>query len=672
MHSKRSYYYFPLIFIIPVWLYGMLHVVGPTSDWMQLCKALIWGICIAQACYGFGWFFCFIVCKLHNQAYLYCPVGIGFLCGLGSLFNYCEIVKPMILVAVIVMGVCIFAIANISLLDFLKRAQLRIHSLSIYTFCVGICLSLVYLASFGDLQFNLHDDYHAYLVGPVKMLQTGSLGPDPFSERRLVSGYGGNAMLLAYMLSGSNMIYLHALDWGVGKLMLLSVIFLYAIRSRLTVVTIVMMLGVILMLPPAVNLTVMIVPMTLILGAWLLIWELATTVQAGHLSDVFKWKYVSILSLILSGLISLKTSFIPLAIMTVCIFTYFSGISWKAKLLHGGAAIFLISLLTVFWALELFTSSHTLLYPLLGKGVHGSVYGYFNSPLENFFSLSHWRQSLSDWVSPYFKTLGLLVAATVGVSIYPWGDVAKAEQVQLNVIRALLLGTLIYVGLIGVLLGGYGTYRFIYFALIASIIAGILFLYPIAQKTAHLRQYLILGATIFFCGYQFLAWMKSPDGWLMAKRILESPLLLQQGNLDVSKRSQEYLHLSANIPSQGLTLVRVDRPYLIDFQTHRNLMITDNPGAVSPPPGMPFQKGSQALQAYLLEQNIHFIVWDYQTQAGFNRSNYGDRLQSSANPWVKSQAEHAFDFQENLEVFRKTLPNLYDGHGFVIIDLRPH
>ena len=671
MLSKRSHY-FPLIFIIPVGLYGMLHLMGTTSDWVPLYKALIWGICIAQACYGFGWFFCSIICKLHNQAYLYCPVGIGFLCCLGSLFNYYEIVRPMILVAVIVMGVCIFAIANISLLDFLKRAQLRIHSLSIYTFCVGICLLLVYLASFGDLQFNLHDDYHAYLVGPVKMLQTGSLGPDPFSERRLVSGYGGNAILLAYMLSGSNMMYLHALDWGVGKLMLVSVIFLYAIRSQLSVVAIVLILGVILMLPPAVNLTVMIVPMVLILGAWLLIWELATTVQAGHLKDTFNWRYVGVISLILSGLISLKTSFIPLALMTVCLFAYFSGIFWKVKLLHGTSAIALTSLLTVFWALDLFASSHTLLYPLLGKGVHGSVYGYFNSPLENFFSLSNWQQSLSDWVSPYFKTLGLLAITTFGFSLYRWGDMGKTEQIQLNVIRTLLVATFIYVGLIGFLLGGYGTYRFIYFALIASIIAGTLFLYPIAQKNAHIRQYLILGAAIFFCGYQLLVWIKSSDGWLMSKRILESPLLLQQGNLDVSKRSQEYLHLSANIPSQGLTLVRVDRPYLIDFQTHRNLMITDNPGAVSPPPGMPFQKGAQALQAYLLEQNIHFIVWDYQTQAGFKRSDYGDRLHSSANPWVKSQAEHAFDFQENLEVFRKTLPNLYNRHGFVIIDLRPH
>jgi hypothetical protein len=39
--------------------------------------------------------------------------------------------------------------------------------------------------------FNFHDDFHAYLVFPEKMLQTGSLGADPFSFTRIAASLGG-------------------------------------------------------------------------------------------------------------------------------------------------------------------------------------------------------------------------------------------------------------------------------------------------------------------------------------------------------------------------------------------------------------------------------------------------------------------------------------------------
>ena len=50
-------------------------------------------------------------------------------------------------------------------------------------------------------KFNLIDDYHAYFVFPHKMLQIGSLGSDPFSERRLVSALGGQSFLHTFSLS---------------------------------------------------------------------------------------------------------------------------------------------------------------------------------------------------------------------------------------------------------------------------------------------------------------------------------------------------------------------------------------------------------------------------------------------------------------------------------------
>ncbi len=48
--------------------------------------------------------------------------------------------------------------------------------------------------------FNTSDDYHAYLVFPHKMLQLGSMGLEPFSERRIVS-LGGQSFLQTFIVS---------------------------------------------------------------------------------------------------------------------------------------------------------------------------------------------------------------------------------------------------------------------------------------------------------------------------------------------------------------------------------------------------------------------------------------------------------------------------------------
>ena len=59
--------------------------------------------------------------------------------------------------------------------------------------------------------FNTSDDYHAYLVFPHKMLQLGSMGPDPFSERRIVS-FGGQSFLHTLILSGLSDTNLNLID----------------------------------------------------------------------------------------------------------------------------------------------------------------------------------------------------------------------------------------------------------------------------------------------------------------------------------------------------------------------------------------------------------------------------------------------------------------------------
>jgi hypothetical protein len=70
--------------------------------------------------------------------------------------------------------------------------------------------------------FHLQDDYHAYFVFPVKMIQTGCLGSDPFSERRIVSSLGGKFFLDTLPLSLTGEVKnFRLMDEGVAFLIVL-------------------------------------------------------------------------------------------------------------------------------------------------------------------------------------------------------------------------------------------------------------------------------------------------------------------------------------------------------------------------------------------------------------------------------------------------------------------
>src|SRR5262249_32512327 len=67
--------------------------------------------------------------------------------------------------------------------------------------------------------FNRHDDFHAYIVFPRKMIQTGELGRDPFSVRRMVASLGGQSFLHALVLAGLQEQNLHLMEPGIGLLL---------------------------------------------------------------------------------------------------------------------------------------------------------------------------------------------------------------------------------------------------------------------------------------------------------------------------------------------------------------------------------------------------------------------------------------------------------------------
>ena len=77
----------------------------------------------------------------------------------------------------------------------LKNSGLKITSNVIFL------LFFNYTYSIYAYNFNAHDDYHAYLVHPMKMIQSHTLGADPFNDRQMLSSFGGMSFLQTLIVS---------------------------------------------------------------------------------------------------------------------------------------------------------------------------------------------------------------------------------------------------------------------------------------------------------------------------------------------------------------------------------------------------------------------------------------------------------------------------------------
>jgi hypothetical protein len=130
-----------------------------------------------------------------------------------------------------------------------------------------------------------------------------------------------------------------------------------------------------------------------------------------------------------------------------------------------------------------------------------------------------------------------------------------------------------------------------------------------------------------------------------------------------------YRQLQRSIPRDATVMVRLRTNYALDFR-HNNVLIADFPGTVSPPPGLPFQKGPEPLAAYLLDQGVRYVAFSYSSQADFTRDRFGDRVADDyPHDWLREEAARAFDFQSNLTQLGQSRLRIYDDGDNFVLDL---
>lgn len=511
-----------------------------------------------------------------------------------------------------------------------------------------------YAGSVYSLTFQGLDDYHAYFVYPHKMLQTGSLGLDPFSERRL-SSLGGQPFLHTFVLSAIGNENFNLIDPGVSLIISVGIILGILQSKNIPKQTAVLLLFIFMCIYyPQLNTS------STVTGTAMFLSLFATLEWEGIKSS--NWvPNACIVALVVAGICSLKTSYIP-ACGILIIASYLFYI-WGAKSNRRAAisevilAGILTFLLLLPWMISMYQSSGTLLYPLLGKGYHGSAYGnYLHKDLTlvkaikitigsviNVYGISLLLLGFAIFrrrtgpISGREATLSLLISAGLGIPILAWST------------------------------GGVESYRYSFpFISTALIVLMIIACAPEAGEEKKISNTAPVLIAMVVAGI-----MIGNNSNSLKIRYAQFAGNIKSGINNVALVSEQqvaqHIKMQQAIPEGKTFLTRLEKPFLLNFKRNQ-IFIADWPGGASPPPGMPLYKGSEPLADYLTAQSIKYVAYSYAKEASYSKAFLSPGM-NTENTWLKNQADNSWDFQDNLKELGKTRKKIYDDGDIFILDL---
>jgi len=587
-------------------------------------------------------------------------VGLAFSTSVGGVLNLAQVISPRVVWAYLLIGLLLavyfYGIKQArGIRDGMASAWTYFGQrklLAIVVFFLAVVTFIKYSTVVSPGVFHPHDDYHAYFVFPEEMLQTGTLGQDPFSERRVVSSLGGNYFVDTFPLVVTGKYQsMRLLDEGVSFVLLLILLGEITYRRKIAGYWVLaVMLGAA-VTPGAVSNITCVYGGTLLM---ILVFELLDTKGTDP-----GLNHAALLAIVFAGLMSLKTTFAPVAGILFISFYWFqwARIPNKGKALKSAAfcALFIFVLL-VPWMIDSHRSSGTFFYPILGKGFHGSKYGTYLLPTAH---MGIWN--LLGFFDGLVHPIGGILAMEACL-IWLAFRLKKGDRLVELII---VINLVIDVVFIGIGIGGVQTYRYTF----ALLFAVALFLLikelafsgslPSLSFGERVAPILLLGVLIGGGFDQFMLFEK----WVGFTQFLNS---FTERNIVSPAEVAEYRDMQLSVPPGQKILVRLDKNFLLDFR--RNIIyINDLPGGASLPPGIPIFKGPDAVADYLIQHGIRYLAYSYGDEAAFSRRDYSDRMKPNVNIWLRRGAQIGFDFQDNCVLLGKSRKKLYDdGHMFVL------
>lgn len=634
-----------------------------------------WGICILFSLVGWGGAINRVLLSKHQIDWgQRAAWGLAFSIFVGGVLNVTWNISRTTILLYLGLGILYW------LIDLLIRTPKLINSKSHYishykndkVLIIGVLIVcslgiLQYAGSVSTLQhigrvspanFNNHDDFQAYFVFPNKMLQTGSMGPDPFSARRIASSLGGQSFLHTFVLSMLSERNLHIIDPGLGLLIVIGILIGYCkergISPRMGVFILLLFL---LIPPPTVNITALVIALALFLS-------LFRTIEYKELSSYHFMARAFIIALITAALMSSKSSLIPasgiLFLLSYAFYILRSRLQHKAISEFISASLMVVIFLLP-WMISMYQSSGTFLFPLLGKGYHGSVYGNYPLPYSELTGMQSMKILLINMSNiPFFA---LCLFGIYNVWLQKWR--VTGWEVSLSLLISVSLGTVIT----ALTLVGSNVYRFTFPFMFAAIF--VLMTEALKKTEVSINgagQHIWVALVPALLAGMLIGSVWEDDRRMYLEYISSVKLGVRNVALISDREIEQYTKMQQAIPEGETVLARLEKPFLLDFKRN-TILIADSPGGASLPPGMPFYKGSEALAKYLTSKSIRYVAYSYASEAAFPKKLAKRRSRPEEFPINRIAAQNILVFQENLEELGKTKKHIYDDKEIFVIDL---
>jgi hypothetical protein len=435
------------------------------------------------------------------------------------------------------------------------------------------------------------------------MLQAGWLVPDPFNASQMGS-LGGHSWLQVLLISALPITYISLLDPGICLIVCSALILGHQRQHQAgPLSTIVSATLPLLLILPTANASAEVSAMALYLALFrTLDWSYTTSqirLPAGHIA----------LGLVAAASMALKSTGIPyVAFLLSSAYLTSLRISPNKRIPFSGVFIALITagILLLPWMVTMHLSSGTLLYPFLGAGYRGTIYGTF----PNWSDFTRPGDLLAD---PW------LLAAVVLVAMYMRGfhPMSPVRAPALYLAMATLAGTL------AVLWATAGTSRYTFPFTIA---AALVLIADIARQLECRHEHRIgqalvktpiawiflLAAILFMSYFPIMSGVNA-----LITRVLGVPALLARISTSAysppkifHERTIEVRRAQESIPRDEAFIVKTAEPFLFNFSRNR-VYVVDWAHGSSPPPGMPYGKNAEALADYLQSNSVKYIIYEH-------------------------------------------------------------
>jgi hypothetical protein len=492
-------------------------------------------------------------------------------------------------------------------------------------------------------------------VYPLKMLDTGSIGSDPFSLRRTPThALGGNAFLQTFVLAALPVQSLRMLDVGLGTILVAGLLWFYMARLGLTTLAAAFVMFVFLAIPPPViNITAVLIPTSLFISLFL-IFEATER-------DIPSVPRSVLIGLHVAALCALKTSLAPAALA-------FLGAGWAHTMWRSPFKRDAL-IVGLMWCVAAGVSILPWLlasYRWTGMLVPGSLTAYHAdvTRVNAFRAVTGWRFVLEHLKE--LPRLPYLYVATVAAGLLLTPSRARVPGAFWSLLAAAAIGTLaVTVSVAGSVSD---IYRFMYAFVISALIVALI--QAIAASTAvHRTRTRRLGVAVLSVATVLLVLstaLRSLDLYRFNLLTLRSALRGDQ--LIAPALAAKYLNLQHALPENVVLLEHMDYPFLFDFRRNR-IWLDDLPGSASPAPGQPFFAGAEALANYLVSTGVRYVAYDYATEADAPRKMLAALADDDLHPSAQAVVRLTFDFHDNLLELGRTRRRIFDDGTAFALDL---